>query len=336
MTKKNLHSNAQRRQLAISLYEDLNRFLEGKSLDADEVAVPLADSFNSRVERYDLLKALSLAILGGSAVGSMVCLVAAVPTGTTVFFSAIVLATAGFLVSASKQVKLPVQFTDPNQIEWSGSDKAHAELQNYLNDVRSQAQLVHRDGSVFESVRRSGPWYLAVAKSVLSDRSKEVLKLNDRTAPQVFRANEQIEESAPPDVPALTATDTREQDRNWLRDFSREEFQSLVDEFGTFDIPGKLQPWSRHLLELGKKFSDKRDIKDGRKFRSEFLKHLRDNEIRHSNGRYYEADHLAAALCMTNNSTPSACRRFLTNQDFRIRLRLQQSGNQHELPLARR
>ena len=157
--------------------------------------------------------------------------------------------------------------------------------------------------------------------------------MDDTTVPLVFRSGHRSERPATPIAKASSPTQMREQDRNWLLDFSATELHSLVDEFATFEIKGKLQPWSRQLLEHGKRFSDRHKISEGGEFRREFLKHLKEEKIEHPKGRSYGSDDLAAVFCMTNNSPPSKCRRFITDEDYRASLRLEQSGNQHKLPL---
>ena len=174
-----------------------------------------------------------------------------------------------------------------------------------------------------------------IANSALSDRSKEVLRIDETTAVLVFRPEQRRCATAVPTAPVLAPKQGGEPDRNWLSDLSTSEFHSLVDEFAGFNIKGKLQLWSRLLLEHGKRFSDRHKIEDGRTFRREFLKFLRHENIQRSNGRSYEPEDLAAVFCMTNNTTPGACRRFLTDEKFRDLLRLQPKSNQQDLPLMR-
>lgn len=332
MAKRNLYSNAERRQLAISLYEDLSHYLEGKTVNAEDIAIPLAEAFNSKVTLYEVRKALAAAVFGCTGLGSILFAAIGAPIATMIFVVGTVLAAAGFVDSAKKQLRLPAQFSNPEQIEWTGSDEAYAELNVYFEDVRSHAKLVYQDGSWFEHMVESGWWHLAIAKSALTDRSKEILRMNESTVPLVFRPEQRgVEPCTKASV--STPRPEGEQDRNWLPDLSAAEFQSLIDEFATFVIKGKLQPWSRQLLEHGKRFSDLHKIEDGRTFRHEFLEHLKKVKIKHPRGRVYEPDDLAAVFCVTNNTPPSACRRFLTDEEFRDSLRLQQNENQHVLPL---
>ena len=338
MARRNLYSNAERRQFAISMYEDLSRFLGKKSeldgaLDANNLAVALAKSFNSRVAFYDMRKALSMAVLGFSGLGSVYCAIIGAQVATMIFGFGAVFAAIGFVVSARKQVRIPDQFSHPEPFEWIGSDEAHSVLILYLEDLRSMAEIVYPDGSIVEDVVEKGWWYLAIAKSDLSDRSKEILKMDETTVPLVFRPDRGHLESPTPVHTARTPSHAREQDRNWLPDLSVAELHSLMDEFATFQISGKLQPWSRLLLERGKHFSDRHNIEDGRSFRREFLRHLNEEKVQHPSGRSYMAEDLAAVFCITNNSAPSACRRFLIDEGYRVSLRLEQSGNQHKLPL---
>ena len=332
MAKRNLYSNAERRKLAISLYEDLSHYLEGKTVNAEDIAIPLAEAFNSKVTLYDVRKALAAAVFGCTGLGSISFAAIGAPVATMIFVVGAVLATAGFVDSAKKQRRLPAMFSNPEQIEWTGSDEAHTELQMYLEDVRSHAELVYKDGSWFEHMDESGWSYLAIAKSGLTDRSKEILRMNESTVPLVCRPEQRGLEPCP-QASVSTPKPTGEQDRNWLPDLSAAEFQLLIDEFATFVIKGKLQPWSRKLLEHGKRFSDRHKIEDGRTFRHEFLRHLKAKTIRHPTGRAYEPEDLAAVFCVTNNTPPSACRRFLTDEEFRDSLRLRQNENQHVLPL---
>ena len=336
MAKQNLHSNAERRQLAISLHEDLSRYLEGKTLNAKDIAIPLAEALNSKVAFHDVRKALAAAVFGFTGLGSISSVLIGAPIATMTFAFGTVIAATGFVVSAKRQARLPTQFSNPEQIEWTRSDEAYAELKMYLNDVRSNAELVYHDGSRFEHMVESGWWYLAIAKAALSDRSKKILQMDEATVVLVFRPDQQSVTTTMSDHLALLPKKAREQDRNWLPDLSAAEFQALIDEFAAFDIVGKLQPWSRQLLVHGKRFSDNHKIEDGREFRREFRKHLTSEKIQHPNGRPYDAQDLAAVFCITNGTPPSACRRFLTNENYREILRLQQSGDQHSLPLTER
>lgn len=333
------HSNAERRQRAVGVLEDFDRHPSMKATgmieaDANAIFSDLAEQLNQRVRSMGLYWS---GLLFGSVIFSVTALASSVlynSFGLLVSLSGVVITVTGLYLVAVQRRKISQSLQNSSQILFDFGGPHQQTVEDYVSTSKKiGAEPVYRDGSMVVGGWESGTWIVSAMSPHLALETLRILASHQKDIVWIFRPTDPTPEVAL-NTDILIENDVPTADMNWFERTSPADLKRLMSEFESLDVKkGKLQQWSKIVITRGQEFSVRHPISDGPMFRKALLEYLKANDIKHPNGRHFDAADLASVLSMTNNSAASTFRRFVVDFEFRERLRNELGSGQPVLPL---
>lgn len=333
------HSNAERRQRAVGVLEDFDRHSSKKATGmieagASDIFSELAEQLNQRVRSLGLYWS---GLLSGLVIFSITALASSVFSnsfGLLVSLSGIIMSVAGLYLLAGKRRKISRSLQNTKQILFEFGGPHEQTVADYVSTSRKTgAEPVYRDGSMVADGWEGGNWIVSAMFPHLAPETLRILASHQKDTVWIFRPIDPTPEVAL-STDGLIKNDVPAADINWFEKTSPADLKRLMSEFESLDVKkGKLQQWSKIVITRGQEFSVRHPISDGPMFRKALLEYFKANDIKHPNGRHFDAADLASVLSMTNNSAASTFRRFVVDLEFRERLRNELGSGQPVLPL---